>query len=99
MPRTIPLLIIAALLGGDAAAVRIELTYVGDEIPGRILIDTRFILDESDTLTLSGRRLRRGSDYTVDHKIGCIELAEVSRSSTDTLRVVYRPLPGWLSEW
>ena len=74
MPRAIPLLIIAALLGGEAAAARIDLTYVGNEIPGRILIGSRFFLDQSDTLTLSGRRLRRGVDYSIDHRIGCIEL-------------------------
>ena len=99
MLRSISLLIATLLLGGEAVAARVDLTFIGVDIPGRILIGSRFIIEQSDTLTVSGRRLRPGVDYTIDHKIGSIELADFAKSSEDTLRVTYRPLPGWLSEW
>ncbi len=74
----------------------VEQILTGRDIPKRIFIGSSFIFSESDSLFLSGTRLKRGIDYRIRTGRGVIELISLKPADHDTLIVRYNRLPVWL---
>ncbi len=84
-------LVVMALLATATAASTQRLFFVGTDIPDRIQVPSRFIFTDSDSLTLNSRLLVRDVDYVFES--GSFDLRGVEFRDSDTLRVVFSPLP------
>lgn len=91
----------AALLGclclpapSNAAPTRTLL--VGEDIPELLFVGSHFIFQNSDTAWLNSAPLTRGTDYRFDNTLGAFDLRALKHTDTDTLLIVYHPLPAWV---
>ncbi|MDZ4805854.1 MAG: hypothetical protein SGI90_13425, partial [Candidatus Eisenbacteria bacterium] len=93
------LLLLATMIGPSSAAGAGPLRHDVAVMPldRAVCVGRRFLESGSDSLTLAGRPLRRGIDYTMDAAQGCFFLLPSafpdSLPPPFTLVVWYRPLP------
>ncbi|MBD3402515.1 hypothetical protein GF420_06445 [candidate division GN15 bacterium] len=97
--RILWFVVAAVLLSGSLTGATVRRQYVGDSIPERLPLDTRFIITDSDTLRLNGQLLQRGEDYQFNDAVGSFDLSGIVHDVDDTLSISYRPLPAWLKTW
>ncbi len=88
--------IIVILLLSSSSEAKTDVTLVGSEIPSRYFVGSSFIFEQSDSLFLNNRLLRRGDDYTFDARRGAFDLSALDPGVDDTLRLIYSAVPAWL---
>jgi len=86
------LIILFFLFSESFGAVRL---LSGDKIKSRIRLNDGPIVNESDSLLLSGRHLIREADYSIDYINGVLAL-NITPGQFDTLAAYFTPLPAWL---
>ncbi|MBD3332129.1 hypothetical protein GF356_04715 [candidate division GN15 bacterium] len=89
-------LISCLCLTSTSYSTAVRTTLAGDSIPDLLYIGSHFIFEHSDTAWLNSQPLNRGTDYRFDNTLGAFDLRSLDPTSSDTLVLVYHPLPQWV---
>jgi hypothetical protein len=88
---------VTGLQAQQASSTRRVYVLTGREITARFPTGSACIFQNSDTLTLSGNRLRAGIDYQFVSGAGYFDLTALAVEDDDTLVIRYRAVPAWLT--
>lgn len=88
--------LLCLFLSAPARAASVRSIFIEDDIPDLLFVGSHFIFENSDTAWLNSRMLRPDIDYRFDNTLGAFDLRTLPRTSTDTLLIVYHPLPRWV---
>ncbi len=95
MKLSAAVIITVLLISGSVHATRV--TFTGGDIPSFHPINASAIFAESDSLLLNGRVLGRDQAYRFDPVRRGFDLSGVTAQPSDTLVLIYQPVPKWLA--
>ncbi len=97
--RSLPVFfIILALIVLCHTADAANKTFYPGEIRQRLRIHNGPVIDDSDSLVLNNRLLKKDQDYKIDYLNGVVFIIRYYQAS-DTLTVFFTPLPTWLKKY
>lgn len=99
MPRrkVLLLLLIPFLLAGNSSSAATTVrTLIGENIPARLKIEAPFVFNHSDTVSLNGRVLVAGEEYSFRQGEGFFDFSGLNPAPRDTFVIKYTPVPRWM---
>lgn len=87
-------------LASTSSLARTAIIIGGDALTSEIRLGDARIIFGSDSVTLNGRLLARGVEYSIDGYPPILRLKNYQPVSSDTLNISFTPWPAWLKvDW